>query len=358
MTAAGRAGLLSAGAVARWPLPVLGDSATAATSLILRSRTLRIGVLSNANSGHNRRRLARLAALAARYPYVMHRATGHGDEVLGALQDFAARGIDVLAINGGDGTIARVLGEVLERRPFAARLPIALLPGGTANMTADRLGVRGGLLRAARRLFVWAGGGDGNCRPLVRPLLRVRFADGRDNAYGMFLGAGAVIQGTEYAHREVHARGLRNNAGLAVAVARTLWGLHRGDPRFVQPVNLTMTIDGYTTVAGQPMATLLVSSLERLFLGINPFWGGGDGPLRSTVLGPAPRRLLRSLPWLLSGRASGAMTEAAGYRSRCGECLELALDGTLNIDGECHEVRRAMGPVVVDVGGRFEFLRL
>lgn len=41
--------------------------------------------------------------------------------------------------------------------------------------------------------------------------------------YGMFLG-GAIIQGTEYAHREVHARGLRDDFSLALSTGRTVWG--------------------------------------------------------------------------------------------------------------------------------------
>jgi hypothetical protein len=193
---------------------------------------------------------------------------------------------------------------------------------------------------------------------LSRPILRVRFADGRDDAYGMFLGAGAVIQGTEYAHREVHARGLRDNAGLAVAVARTLWGLRGGDPRFSRAVPLSIVVDGCELLTHEPVGVLLVSSLERLFLGVKPFWGPGEGPLRSTVIGPAPQRLLRSLPGLLLGRPTPAMTEAAGYMSCRGDRLELRLDGTLNIDGELHAVSSGTGPILVDAGGAFNFLRL
>jgi hypothetical protein len=360
MTAAEPKGFLPRAGVARWPLSVVDvDVGRGVEPAGLRAGTLRLGVLSNANSGHNRRYLARLEALAQRYPHVTHLSTGHGGEVRDALREFARRGIDVLAINGGDGTIARVLGETLEAQPFPARLPVALLPGGTANMTSDRLGVRGSLPRAARRLFEWTAGNRRDACPMPkRPILRVRFADGRDTAYGMFLGAGAVIQGTEYAHRKVHARGLRDNTGLAVAVARTLWGLRRGDPRFSRTVTLSVTVDGCEFLSEQPIGALMVSSLERLFLGIRPFWGPGEGPLRSTVIGPAPRRLFRSLPRLLVGRPGGAMTAAAGYQSCRGHRLGLRLDGVLNIDGELHEVQSTTGGVTVDAGGTFTFLRL
>jgi hypothetical protein len=360
MTAAEPKGFLPRAGVARWPLSVFDAAAPGGVEpAALRAGTLRLGVLSNANSGHNRRRLRDLEALARHYPHVTHLATGHGGEVRAALREFAGLGIDVLAINGGDGTIARVLGETLEGQPFPAPLPVALLPGGTANMTADRLGVRGSLPRAARRLFAWtAGNNREQCPLLKRPILRVRFADGRDNAYGMFLGAGAVIQGTEYAHREVHARGLRDNAGLAVAVARTLWGLRREDPRFHDPVRLSLEVDGERMLKDSAVSVVLVTTLDRLFLGVKPFWGAGSGPVRSTVIATGARGLLRNLPGLLSGRGGRGGTAEAGYHSHRGHRLRLSIDGSLNIDGEIHRVRAADGPVCLDAGGAFSFLRL
>ena len=360
MTAAEPKGLLPRASVARWPLSVLeAGGLIGVEAAARRVGALRLGVLSNVNSGHNRRQLDRLETLARRYPQVTHLRTGHGGEVRDALREFARIGIDMLAINGGDGTIARVLGEVLEGQPFPAQLPIALLPGGTANMTSDRLGVRGSLLSAARRLFEWTAAKQRDaCPVLERPILRVRFADGRDNAYGMFLGAGAVIQGTEYAHRKVHARGLRDNVGLAIAVARTLWGLRRGDPRFHDPVRLSLEIDGEPMLQDSEASVVLVTTLDRLFLGVKPFWGEGSGPVRSTVIATGARGLFRKLPRLLSGRAGFSANADAGYYSHRGNQLRLNLEGSLNIDGEMHRVCAADGPVCLDAGATFTFLRL
>jgi hypothetical protein len=360
MTAAEPKELLAGGAVARWPLPAFDEGeAQGEAPAALREGTLRLGLLSNANSGRNRRQLDRLEALAQRYPHVTHLPTGHGGEVREVLAEFARREIDVLAINGGDGTVARVLGELLEHEPLSRRLPLALLSGGTANMTAGRLGVRGSLTRAARRLFDWSAGQHrGACEILSRPILRVRFADGRGNAYGMFLGAGAVIQGTEYAHRKLHARGLRDSAGLAVAVARTLWGLNRGDRRFKRPVRLCLCVDGRKVLEEASASVLLVSSLPRLFCGVRPFWGEGAGAVRTTVIGGDAECLLRRLPRLLAGRPGTSLRAAEGFHSYTGHRLSLRLDGELNLDGELHRVRRCQGPVTVERGGDFTFLRL
>ena len=56
----------------------------------------------------------------------------------------------VLAINGGDGTVAAILGALLESKPFVTPPLIALLPGGTANMSAGDVGLRGSLNKAVR----------------------------------------------------------------------------------------------------------------------------------------------------------------------------------------------------------------
>ena len=264
----------------------------------------------------------------------MHFPTGDGGEVREALAEFARHEIDVLAINGGDGTVARVLGEVLEHQPFPGRLPVALLPGGTANMSADRLGVRGSLTRAARRLFDWSAGRHrGTCETLSRPILRVRFADGRDNAYGMFLGAGAVVHGTEYAHREIHARGLRDDFSLFLGTLRTAWGVVRGEEAFTAPTRLGLSLDGHAAGAADTLI-LAVSTLDRLAFGMRPFWGTGAGPLRVTLIEQHAPRFLPTFLSIIAGRPSRRARAGGHYRSHNARELELALAGELNLDGE------------------------
>ena len=58
-------------------------------------------------------------------------------------EDFCRRKIQILAINGGDGTISRTLTSLAKAYKDEPFPQIALLRGGTMNMLAENLGVRG-----------------------------------------------------------------------------------------------------------------------------------------------------------------------------------------------------------------------
>jgi diacylglycerol kinase family enzyme len=55
----------------------------------------------------------------------------------------ASRDIDFVVVAGGDGTVRKIAHELLDRKLIEKRLPIALLPMGTANNIAKTLGIVG-----------------------------------------------------------------------------------------------------------------------------------------------------------------------------------------------------------------------
>ena len=52
--------------------------------------------------------------------------------------------VDFIVVAGGDGTVRKLAEEMLERKLIDKKLPIALLPFGTANNIAKTLGITGG----------------------------------------------------------------------------------------------------------------------------------------------------------------------------------------------------------------------
>jgi diacylglycerol kinase family enzyme len=319
---------------------------------------LPVGLLSNPHSGRNRRQLHHIEDIVANHTGVHHRLTGSPEEIPAALQELAGQGVGVLGINGGDGTIARVLTDLLLNSPFEQQPLVVLLPGGTTNMNVGDVGIRGSLKRAVTRFCEWADSRDADCELLQRPVLRVQPGTGQPPVCGMFFGAGAIIQGIEYCHASIHSKGLGNEVGPGLAMARTIWGIMRRDDRFLKPVPVAVTLDSGTAGTAQEELLLLVSTLERLFLGMYPYWGKGDGPLHISMVRNDATRLLRTLPSLLRGKPGRHATEAAGYRSYNCTTIRLELDGTWTLDGELYQAHRTTGPVTITSGGTVTFLRL
>ena len=54
-----------------------------------------------------------------------------------------SRDVDFVVVAGGDGTVRKIAHELLDRKLIEKRLPIALLPMGTANNIAKTLGIVG-----------------------------------------------------------------------------------------------------------------------------------------------------------------------------------------------------------------------
>lgn len=60
-------------------------------------------------------------------------------------EKIGSQGTDFLVVAGGDGTIRKVAGKLLERKLIDRKLPVGLLPLGTANNVAKTLRVTGEL---------------------------------------------------------------------------------------------------------------------------------------------------------------------------------------------------------------------
>jgi len=317
-----------------------------------------VGLISNPNSGRNRRQLGAIERIVSDCPRIHHLVTRTAGEIPAALAELAGKPVEVLAINGGDGSVVQILTHLLEQRPFDPLPRVVLLPGGTTNMTAGDVGLRGNLRRAVTRLCRWTQGRQSGHHVLQRPVLRVQPGGGQAVLCGMFFGAGAIIQGIEYCRARVHSRGLSNEIAPVLAMARTIWGILRRDPRFVSPVSIATTLDSRPAGPARDELLLLVSTLERLFLGMHPYWGKGPQPLHVSMVRYDAHRFLRALPGLLRGRPNRHTTEAAGYRSYNVEQIRLTLDGTWTLDGEIYTADPAAGPVTIGNAGNVTFLRL
>lgn len=310
----------------------------------------RVAILSNAGSGRNRRRNALLRTLDA-LSGVHHRITRSADEIDEALAELLAPAPAVLAVNGGDGTVQAVL-TALERRGEDACPPLAILPAGSTNMTAHDLRCGGPLHARLADLLALRDRPRESWRLAARQPLNVGDDEGGIRV-GFFFGLGTIVRGIDFWQRSL-ARGRgAGEWGAGFALVRAAWGIARGEPPFAEPVRARLGIDG-----GEPqpreLMFLLVTPMQRLFLGLTPFWGPGPGPLSMTWVDRRPARFVRRIPALLRGRGE-QLPEADGFHGcRPGEVV-VEPEESWVIDGE---VFPACGRLRLQPGRPRRFLEL
>ncbi len=101
---------------------------------------MRVGLLNNLRAGRSGGQVSRVLALLKRYPDVLHVETDSAKLLPEALAEFTRREVDLLVLNGGDGTLQYALTELLTNPDLASVRMVAPLRGGRTNMTALDLG--------------------------------------------------------------------------------------------------------------------------------------------------------------------------------------------------------------------------
>jgi hypothetical protein len=102
----------------------------------------------------------------------------------------------------------------------------------------------------------------------------------------------------------------------------------------------------------------MVSTLNRLFLGMKPFWSKACGPLRYTSLRVPYRYLWRVLPTVLRGKPHALATGSHGYVSENLSEVRLVFDGGFVLDGEIYMSSKPQEPLILDSPGELSFVRL
>jgi hypothetical protein len=319
-------------------------------------RNPRIGVLVNPLSGGNRSGLAAVRNTIAKYPQVVQSEVQTPQDVLAALSEFARKDVDLLAVNGGDGTVQAVLTNLFYHQPFKTQPLLAVLQSGTTSMTARDVGFSGSRVKSLKRLFKWAATGDGHPQVIKRPVLQVQ-APGHQTRYGMFFGTAAIYQGIQYFLRNINTRGLRGEFGPGLTILRFLWSAARQRSDFIPAVPITVALDGHPPQHLES-SVILVSTLERLFLRLYPFWGNESGPLHYTAVRARPRHLLRALPSILRGHRGSYGTPGNGFCSHNAHEIRMNLDHGFTLDGQLYTPENGRNPTVVRNGGTAFFLRI
>lgn len=296
---------------------------------------MRIGVLNNLRAGRNQRRIARMLSFLRECPEIPHVETESGTHVHEALSTLAAYEIDILAVNGGDGTLQRVLTELLSSKTFTPVPLIVPLRGGRTNMIALDIGSQRDPVAALAALRNVTRSQDPlNGHIVERPVLRMDVEADGVTQYGMSFSVGLLPRAIELTHRmfpEGRAQGVFGSGVVVGGLAlRAAFGKLDG---ILQPDPMEIVLDGQA-LAAKEFVLMLVTTLERFFLKIRPFWGRESAPIRFMAVAAGAMFSLPAVPKILYGRPPAWITPEVGYTSNNVEHISLRADCGLVMDGE------------------------
>lgn len=303
----------------------------------------RLGLIRNPYSQRNKGvggdRAAQAAALLGFY--FSEPATPQ--ELHETLADFARSGVDILCVDGGDGTVR----DVLTALPAAygdAPPRLAILAAGKTNLIAADVGTTGHGAKGLERLLAAVKDGSLGRHTVRRPILSLHWPDGEHrDVRGMFMGAGAFTRGTDLANAAIHKAGFTQEIAVVLTMAGVLGRALVGNDRhgWLAGEDFGGAIDDGTMRDGSRFL-FLATTLHRLIMGLWPFWDHGDRPLRYLDVAARPPGLLFALPRLMKGRPGAAMRAGDAYRSGGADRIELRLTRPLIMDGETYPAGRVI----------------
>jgi hypothetical protein len=300
-----------------YPTPTRDDAASRAMPL----SPDRVAVISNARSHRNKRTGITPPDELARH-VAMPRSPA---DLAAALADFAARDIDLLVIDGGDGTVR----DVITAAPafFGDSLPrLAIVPSGKTNALAIDLGLPEGW--TVRDAILAAGSGRTARRS---PVEITRAGDGETPLRGFLFGAGAFVRATRLAQRTHRAGAFKRLAvglSLTLAIGKTMFGRKSN----IWRAGERMAIETDHGAADRNFYMVFGATLERLPLGFKPFGPVRPG-LKLLAIDAPPKAMALNAPALLAGSESDALREA-GYHRKDVTAFRLTLAGEFILDGE------------------------
>jgi len=218
-----------------------------------------IGLISNPYSRKNRKNPARLQKLINAAPDKdLVKLPVSYEEMESAISFFKEKKIDILAINGGDGTVHVALCSLMKVYGDAPLPKLAILKGGTMNQTATNLRIKGNTVSIFKRVAV----GYAQDRPLKTKKVSLLRANDR---YGFIFGNGAVCSFMDVYHRSGDPSPLVAGKAVLSTVGSILV---RGKiyKEIFTPVKQKITVDHFCF--GQtPYLATLITTIPELGLG-------------------------------------------------------------------------------------------
>ncbi len=308
-----------------------------------------IGIIANPHSRRNQRNPNRMRRLA----YVIgtqdrYEMTQSVEAISDVAKRFKDQDIDILALNGGDGTNHVTLSAFVEVYGKTPLPRITFLRGGTMNTVANGVGIQGSPSRLLANL-VDKYYTQTPFESTHRNLLEIE--DESKKRYGFIFGNGIVSNFLESYYEAEDPTPL----SAAILLGRTISSIPFGGKSaraIVKPFRAELEVDGEIWPM-QNYTSILASTINQIGLGFRPFVRCEDGPDTFHVLGmtAGPMGVLKSLPRMRLGLA----VKEDIMKSRAPKKAILRSPDAIayTIDGDMH---RAQSEIILSAGPRIEII--
>ena len=255
----------------------------------------------------------------------IHHHTETPSDLLPVFKQASDTNIKHLVIEGGDGTVRTVLSTLLNNHNENRTLPtISILPRGTTNQIARNLGVK----KPADLTAIF----KGKFREISMPLIEIRSKD-FDPRYGFLFSTGALPHVSRFAQDKLNAKGVGGGTAVVGAVVKAVTS---NKASLMPPAkhrlkgksgNSNMVFNHKGPALGTIMTTL-----PTLMMGLDPFWGQEEAPLRVTWAEADSAKLGRTVAGLWAGRKINRSID--GYHSHNIDQLSLRTKAPATLDGD------------------------
>ncbi len=307
-----------------------------------------IAVVTNPRSRQNRR----YPAIAGQLAYLLGERGQLAQpkdrvELVDAARRFRDHGVDVLAINGGDGTAHVVLTAFLQAYGADPLPRIALLRGGTMNTVASGIGVRGTPAELLGALVARYHSGE----PFPEVERNVLCVPGETPQYGFLFGNGLISN-----FLEIYYEGAEPSpAKAAWILARAAWSALTGGKmleRLMRPIELEVEADGEVWQRASYLS-IGAGTVDDIGLRFRPFHLAPRHPghVHAVAFGCPPAALVGELGRIWLARP----TAHPGIRSAVTKRLVMRANAPISymIDGDFHTGEQTL---TVEVGPRLRLI--
>ena len=322
-------------------------------------RPLRLGVVSGLGYRNVKGSLEKTSALLRTAGNVEHHVVESPEDVAQTLDAYEEAGMDIVAVSGGDGTVSMVATHLLTRSKSPTPPIVAVLRGGRTNMTAGDVGMEGNQVRALKQLLAWSENPDVESATLIQRQLIGVGSPGHLPSCGFFVGGGAIYQGsldTWKFRDQSKVPWMRTGLGTATSIVK-LVTRHLWSRSAFEPTQARFRVNEQDGPQEDAWCVFMATTLDRMALGIYPFWGDRGGPIRMMAVSQDHKKLIRAGARAVWGKPSRHLNEANGYHGFSGHRITLELPSSgVTLDGEI--IKPVDGTLRMGIAGELNFLRL